>query len=56
MLYFQKAAFNKEVMISQQLKIQGLDEHEEVYLLAKSIRDSQRQEIFMMQDWLAEWY
>jgi len=44
------------VMMSQQLIIQGLDEHKEVYLLAKSIRDSQRQEIFMMQDWLAEWY
>lgn len=44
------------VMMSQQLIMQGLDEHQEVYLLARSIRDSQRQEIFMMRDWLNNWY
>ena len=44
------------VMMSQQLIMQGLDEHREVYLLARSIRDSQRQEIFMMRDWLDSWY
>jgi len=44
------------VMMSQQLIVQGLDEHCEVYLLARSIRDSQRQEIFMMRDWLDSWY
>jgi len=44
------------VMMSQQLIVQGLDEHREVYLLARSIRDSQRQEIFMMRDWLDSWY
>lgn len=44
------------VMMSQQLIIQGLDEHQEVDLLAQSIRESQRQEIFMMRDWLEKWY
>lgn len=44
------------VMMSQQLIMQDLDEHQSVYLLAKSIRDSQRQEIFMMRDWLDNWY
>lgn len=44
------------VMMSQQLIMGELDEHEEVYLLAESIRDSQRQEIFMMKDWLSSWY
>lgn len=43
------------VMMSQQLIMQGLDEHRSVYLLARSIRDSQRQEIFMMRDWLDDW-
>jgi len=44
------------VMMSQQLIMQGLDEHQEVYLLANSIRNSQRQEIFMMRKWLDTWY
>ena len=44
------------VMMSQQLIMQDLDEHQEVYFLARSIRDSQRQEIFMMRDWLNSWY
>ena len=44
------------VMMSQQLIMRNLDEHREVYLLARSIRDSQREEIFMMRDWLNNWY
>ncbi|MEC9490443.1 MAG: DUF305 domain-containing protein [Halanaerobiales bacterium] len=44
------------VMMSQQLIMHNLDEHREVYLLARSIRDSQREEIFMMRDWLNNWY
>ncbi|RCW78224.1 uncharacterized protein (DUF305 family) [Halanaerobium sp. DL-01] len=44
------------VMMSQQLIVRGLDEHQEVYLLARNIRDSQRQEIFMMRNWLNNWY
>ncbi|RCW50622.1 DUF305 domain-containing protein [Halanaerobium sp. ST460_2HS_T2] len=44
------------VMMSQQLIVQDLAEHRSVFLLARSIRDSQRQEIFMMQDWLNQWY
>jgi uncharacterized protein (DUF305 family) len=44
------------VMMSQQLIVQDLAEHRSVYLLAQSIRDSQRQEIFMMRDWLDKWY
>lgn len=43
-------------MLSQQLIMQGLDEHQKVYLLARSIRDSQRQEVFIMRDWLDSWY
>ncbi len=35
--------------------LQGLAEHEEVALLAASIRDSQRDEIHMMMNWLANW-
>lgn len=44
------------VMMSQQLIMQGLDEHQEVYELANSIRKSQRREIFMMRDWLDNWF
>lgn len=44
------------VMMSQQLIMQELAEHRSVYLLARSIRDSQRQEIFMMREWLDRWY
>jgi uncharacterized protein (DUF305 family) len=43
------------VMMSQQLLTQGLAEHEEVALLAGSIRNSQRNEIHMMMNWLAAW-
>lgn len=44
------------VMMSQQLIIKGLAEHEEVYKLAKSIRFNQRKEIFQMREWLISWY
>lgn len=44
------------VMMSQQLIANGLAEHEEVYELAISIRNSQRKEIFQMREWLASWY
>jgi len=43
------------VMMSQQLLTWGLAEHEEVAALARSIRDSQRNEIQMMMQWLAAW-
>ena len=43
------------VMMSQQLLAQGLAEHEEVAALARSIRDSQRNEMHMMMRWLASW-
>ena len=44
------------VMMSQQLLAQGLAEHEQVTVLARNIRDSQRDEIHMMRQWLASWY
>jgi len=44
------------VMMSQQLIIKGLAEHEEVYELAKNIRNNQRNEIFQMREWLVSWY
>jgi len=40
------------VMMSQQLIRQGLVEHEEVELLARNIRNTQRNEIHMMRNWL----
>ena len=43
------------VMMSQQLLSQGLAEHEQVAVLARSISDSQRNEIHMMMQWLASW-
>ncbi len=43
------------VMMSQQLLSQGLAEHEQVAVLAINIRDSQRNEIHMMMQWLASW-
>jgi uncharacterized protein (DUF305 family) len=43
------------VMMSQQLLNQGLAEHEEVAVLAQSIRNAQRDEIHMMMNWLANW-
>jgi uncharacterized protein (DUF305 family) len=44
------------VMMSQQLIIKGLAEHEVVYKLAESIRFNQRKEIFQMREWLVSWY
>jgi uncharacterized protein (DUF305 family) len=43
------------VMTSQQLLTQGLAEHPEVADLARNIRDAQRREIQMMNNWLAQW-
>ena len=43
------------IMMSQQLINRGLAEHEEVEILARSIRDSQRNEIHLMMQWLASW-
>jgi uncharacterized protein (DUF305 family) len=43
------------VMMSQQLLSQGLAEHEQVAVLGSNIRDSQRDEIHMMMQWLASW-
>jgi len=40
------------VMMSQQLLTQGLAEHEEVASLARNIRNTQRDEIHMMRNWL----
>ena len=44
------------IMMSQQLISRGLAEHEEVISLARSIRDSQRDEIHMMRNWMSQWY
>ena len=43
------------IMMSQQLLNRGLAEHEEVEILARSIRASQQNEIQMMMRWLASW-
>ena len=43
------------VMMSQQLISRGLAEHEEVELLARKIRNNQRNEIHMMRNWLSGW-
>ena len=43
------------VMMSQQLLSRGLAEHEEVASLARSIRNTQRDEIRMMRSWMAQW-
>ncbi len=43
------------IMMSQQLLNRNLAEHEEVEILARSIRDSQRNEIHMMMRWLSSW-
>ena len=44
------------VMMSQQLLTRGLAEHQQVAVLARNIRDSQRDEIHMMRRWLVSWY
>lgn len=44
------------VMMSQQLLMRRLAENEEVAVLARDIRNSQRDEIHQMDEWLSEWY
>lgn len=44
------------VMMSQQFVTGDLADHPEVIPFAESIRDTQRAEIMMMHDWLAEWF
>ncbi len=44
------------VMMSQQLIRRGLAEHEGVTSLARSIRDTQINEIHLMSSWMLEWY
>ncbi|MFP4020079.1 MAG: DUF305 domain-containing protein [Halanaerobium sp.] len=52
--------FAKDIIKVQNQEIKEMEkylaEHRSVDLLARSIRDSQRQEIFMMRDWLDKWY
>lgn len=43
------------VMMSQQLLMRGLAEHEEVAILADNIRNNQLEEIDRMEEWLSEW-
>ncbi len=43
------------VMMSQQLLMRGLAEHEEVAVLADNIRDNQLEEIDQMDEWLSDW-
>lgn len=43
------------VMMSQHLLLRGT-EHDQVTVLARSIRDDQHIEIIQMQQWLAQWY
>ncbi|HSE71051.1 MAG TPA: DUF305 domain-containing protein [Nocardioidaceae bacterium] len=44
------------VMMSQQLLMRGVADHEQVNELAESIRDEQHAEIFLMRRWLAAWF
>ena len=44
------------VMMSQQLLIRGVADHEQVEILARTIRDEQRTEILQMQRWLRVWF
>jgi uncharacterized protein (DUF305 family) len=44
------------VLQSQHLMARGLVEHEEVGVLARTIRDEQREEISQMVRWLRQWY
>ena len=44
------------VMMSQQLLMHGVAEHDEVEALAETIRDEQHAEIFQMRQWLQEWF
>lgn len=44
------------VMMSQQLLMRGVANHEQVEVLAETIRDEQYGEIFQMQQWLRAWF
>ncbi len=44
------------VMMSQRLLMGGVADHEQVAVLAQTIRDDQHAEIFQMQQWLQEWF
>ena len=44
------------VMMSQQLLVRGLAEHDEVARLARSIRSEQMREIWWMRERLAQWF
>lgn len=44
------------VMMSQQLITSGYADHQELISFAQTIRDTQRDEIHMMRNWLAEWF
>ena len=44
------------VMMSQQLVNAGIAEHEALVPFAENIRDVQHKEIFMMRDWLGDWF
>lgn len=44
------------VMMSQQLITSGLAEHSEIIPFAETIRNTQRNEILMMRNWLSEWF
>ena len=44
------------VMMSQRLLMSGVANHEQVEVLAQTIRDDQHAEIFQMQQWLGEWF
>lgn len=44
------------VMMSQQLITSGYADHQELIPFAQTIRDTQRDEIHMMRNWLAEWF
>ena len=44
------------VMMSQQLLVRGVADHDEVEQLARAIRDDQHEEIFQMQQWMRDWF
>jgi uncharacterized protein (DUF305 family) len=44
------------VMMSQRLLMGGVADHEQVEVLAQTIRDEQHTEIFQIQQWLQEWF
>ena len=44
------------VMMSQQLLVRGVIDHEQVGALARTIRDEQHAEIIQMRQWLWQWF